>query len=79
MSYQKKLKQLTKGLTKDLINGYSILNGAKIFFRNITKLFKVGLSPSKKNCVICMIKSPFKKDGKCFLFHVKSSFRSQDI
>ena len=30
----------TKGLSKDLINGYKILNGAKLFFiRNILKLF----------------------------------------
>ena len=35
---------------------------------------KVGLSPSKKFCFIC-----FKNDEKCFWFHLKSSFRSQDI
>ena len=37
--------------------------------------FKVGLSPSKKICVICLIEN-YKK---CFLFHLKSSFRSKDI
>ena len=36
-----------------------------------TRAFKVGLSPSKKLCVI--------NDEKCFLFHLKTSFRSQDI
>ena len=24
-------------------------------------------------------KKPFKRDGECFLFHLKSSFRSQDF
>ena len=36
-----------------------------------TRAFKVGLSPSKKLCVI--------NDEKCFLIHLKSSFCSQDI
>ena len=42
--------------------------------------FKVGLSPSKKN-FFCFIISwkPFKNDGKCILFHLKSSFHSQCI
>ena len=45
---------------------------------------KVGLSPSKKNCFICVICylgwwKFFKDHEKCFLFHVKSSFRAQDI
>ena len=31
----------TKGLTKDLINRISILNGIKYFFRNISKLFSI--------------------------------------
>ena len=35
----------------------------------------------KKVCVICFIESPLKmkNDVKCFLFHLKSSFSSQDI
>ena len=39
----KKFKAIpTKGLTKDLINGYKILNDAKMFFfRNISKLFGI--------------------------------------
>ena len=40
-------------------------------------LLKVGLS--KKICVVCLIESPLKNDEKCFLFHLKSSFRSQYI
>ena len=40
-------------------------------------LFNVELS--KKNCVNCLIESPFKNDEKCFLFHLKSSFCSQAI
>ena len=39
----KKIKAIsTKGVTKDLINEFSILNGAKyIFFRHISKLFSI--------------------------------------
>ena len=33
----------------------------------------------KRDCVICFNESLFKNDEKCFLFHLKSSFRSQDI
>ena len=32
-----------------------------------------------KKIVICLIESPLKNDEKCFLFHLKSSFRFQDI
>ena len=36
MNYQKNLKAIsTKGLTKDLINKFSIINGAKYFFLGI--------------------------------------------
>ena len=36
MNYQKNLKAIsTKGLTKDLINKFSIVNGAKYFFLGI--------------------------------------------
>ena len=38
--------------------------------------FKLGLSPSKK---ICVVWKPFKNDEKCFSFQLKSSFRSQDV
>ena len=52
-----------------------IVAGAPFFWIRI----KVGLSPSKKNCVICMIESPLKMMQNAFLFHLKSSFGSQDI
>ena len=42
-------------------------------------LFKVGLSPSKKFFFDLLQLQPFTNDEKWFLFHVKSSFRSQDI
>ena len=45
----------------------------------IKKMFKVGLSPSKKTCFICLIESPLKMRKKRFLFHLKWSFRSQDF
>ena len=38
----------------------------------------VGLSPSKKIDLFALIK-PSKNPEKCFLFHLTSSFRSQDI
>ena len=53
------------------------INSSMIFAYFI--LFKVGLSPSKKSCVICFIESPIKIMKKHFLFHLKSSFCSQDI
>ena len=40
---------------------------------------KVGLSPSKKVCVICLIESPLKMMKNAFLFHLGSSFPSQVI
>ena len=40
--------------------------------------FKVVLSPSKKIALFASLK-PFKNDEGCFLFHLKSSFRPQDI
>ena len=40
---------------------------------------KVELSRSKKVPFICYNENPFQNDKKCFLFHVKSSFRSLDI
>ena len=40
-----------------------------------SKKVKTGLSPSKK----ITIESPLKMIKKCFLFHLKCSFRSQDF
>ena len=34
---------------------------------------------SKQICVSCLTESPLKMIKKCFLFQLKSSFRSQDI
>ena len=48
-----------------------------VFFIFDMNVVKVALSPSKKNCFICF--SAFKNYEKCFLFHPKSSLRSQDI
>ena len=41
--------------------------------------FKVGLSLSKKNYFYLLQWKPFKNNEKRFLFHLKSSFHSQDI
>ena len=40
---------------------------------------KVELSPSKKHLCYLLHWRLFKNDEKCFLFHFKSSFHSQDI
>ena len=40
---------------------------------------KLGLSPSKKISFYLLQWKPFKNDEKCFLFHLKSSFLSQNI
>ena len=39
---------------------------------------KAGPSPSKKISLYLLQCKPFKNDEKCFLFHLKSSFCSQD-
>ena len=55
------------------------MNSLSVFDHFLGLVLKVGLSPSKKICVICLIESPLKKYQKCFLFHLKSSFRAQVI
>ena len=62
-------------LTKNKITGRSAATCRLFHVLCINKNFelialKLGLSPSK---------NLFKNDENCFLFHVKSSFRSQDI
>ena len=49
MNYQKKLKKemSTKGLIKDLINKYSILNGAKYFSLEVLKTYLIVTSVNK--------------------------------
>ena len=42
-------------------------------------LFKVALSPLKKHLCYLLHWKPFKNDKKYFIFHLKNSFRSQDI
>ena len=46
--------------------------------RRKTLRLKVGVSPSKRFAWFDSLK-PFKNDEECFLFHIKSSFCSQDI
>ena len=48
MNYQKKLTISTEGLTKDLINTFSILNGANYFSLRIFQNYLVFI-PAKKN------------------------------
>ena len=44
------------------------------FMEPMTGILKVGLSPSKKNCVICFIESPLKKMKNAFYFILKALF-----
>ena len=48
-----------------------------LFSYIVVPVIKVG--SSKKIYVVCLIWKPYKNDENCFLFHLKSSFRSQDI
>ena len=50
-----------------------------VFLQNVFSIFKVELSPSKKIFFCLLQGKPSKNDEKCFLFHLKSSFRSEDI
>ena len=45
-----------------------------IKFHCFGSLFKVGLSPSKKICVICLIESPLKMMKNAFYFILKALF-----
>ena len=51
---------------------FYVINSISYF----TPAFKSGLSCLKQ---FWQLKKPFKNDEKCFLFHLKTSFRSQDI
>ena len=51
----------------------------KAYCVNIVTNIKVGLSPSKKICFICFNKSPLKMMADASFFHLKISFRPQNI
>ena len=60
------------------INQYK--HGYKIMiWKCIQHIIKVKLSPFKKNLCSLLGWKHFKNDEKCFLFHLKRFFRSQDI
>ena len=42
-------------------------------------VLKLDFQPSRNNCLICSNENSFKVVRKCFLFHLKSSFCSQDV
>ena len=61
-------------------NGWmKILTILKNTINAFSHCIKVGSTPPKKNYILCFNEKPFKSDEKCFLFHLKSSFRSQDF
>ena len=60
-------------------NGPSMPFDFKFPFQKKSILIKVVLSPSKKILWYLLDWQPFRSYEKCFLFHRKSSFRSQDI
>ena len=45
----------------------------------IEEILKVGLSPSEIVFLVCFIDSHSKMTKYAFLFHLKNSFRSEDI
>ena len=49
MNYQKKAKAISKGLTKDLIDKFSILNGAKYFSSGIFQNYLVFIPANRYN------------------------------
>ena len=57
----------------------SNLNQKRIIIKLRSSGFKVGLTPSKKKFCYLFNLNPFEIDEKCFLFHLKISFLSQDI
>ena len=59
-----------RDLLRFRVGGYHLVKISKIANTN----FKVGLSPSKKNCVICFIESPLKKTKNAFYFILKALF-----
>ena len=58
---------------------YSAQIGVRLPSNLLAKSFKVGLSPSKKICFICLNESPFKMMKNVFYFILKRSFGFQDI
>ena len=61
----------TKTLRSTLL--FKITNLLQIFIKK-PNLFKVGLSPSKKNCVTCFIKSSLKIMKNAFYFILNALF-----
>ena len=84
----KKNKTLTSwaSIIRFIASIWSLKNGELLFVTehiglvNVRyKYFKVGLSSSKKNLVICFNESPLNMVKNAFLFHLKSSFRFEGI
>ena len=66
----------------DMLQFYLIFYSQDCYWmswRDFQKVIKVGLSPSKKILCYLLDLKPFRSYEKCILFHLKSSFRSQDI
>ena len=55
------------------------INHIKYISKKKPCTLKVGLPPSKKKYFYLLKWKHFTNDEKCFLFHLESSFRSQDI
>ena len=64
----------SKGLSDESIKTLNHTN-SKIWW----KLFKVGLLTFQKGLCYLLDWKPFRSYEKCFLFHLKNSFHSQDI
>ena len=74
--YKKKIKKtikmdLSEDLKMSLLNSYFVM----IYItRNMLELLKVGLSPSKNICIVCLIESPLQVMKNAFYFILKAFF-----
>ena len=71
---EKRLHQFLRTL-KD----FNTEKGLHHFLMTLLKILKSDSNFVRKILFIRFNESPFKNYGKCFLFHLKSSFRSRDI
>ena len=63
----------------DCVNMWKRQKQPRFHFNKLLCRIKVGLSPSKKILRYLLHWKPFRSFEKCFLCHLKSSFRSRDI